>query len=62
MSSNIFDELNIYSKSSSVYAIPFIQHYLNSILLDVNVPVLSENTYSTFPSSSCINVLRTLNI
>ena len=27
-------------------------NFLNSIILQVNVPVLSENTYSTYPSCS----------
>lgn len=58
---NIFSVLNISFKSSFEYGIPFIQHYLNSILFDVNVPVLSENTYSILPNSSWINVFSTLN-
>ena len=33
---------------------------LNSILLQVKVPVLSENTYYTYPNSSLIVVLKTL--
>lgn len=36
--------------------VPIIQ-YLNSIWLHVNVPVLSENMYSTYPNSSFIVVV-----
>ena len=44
----------------SPYDTPLIQAFLNSILLQVRVPVLSEKMKSTCPSSSFRSELRTI--
>ena len=39
---------------------PAHENFLNSIMLHVRVPVLSEKTYSTWPSSSLSLEFRTI--
>ena len=44
---------------SSPYATPATEHFTNAMTLRVSVPVLSDNTHDTAPSSSLSVVVRT---
>ena len=47
------------SSSSPRYTVPPTEHFTNAMTFLVSVPVLSDNTHRTCPSSSLSVVVRT---